>query len=91
MEPSAEILERRFAAQLLTGPPAHSAEAVVERLLAVQAQDARGARLTIRSRSAGLSAADSTAWLRRVTGMTAPQRVDEVQCSDRPARQPGGS
>jgi hypothetical protein len=30
----------------------------VERLLAVQAQDARGARLTVRSRSAGLRAAD---------------------------------
>lgn len=53
-----ELLERRFAAQLLTGAPAGSAEAVVERLLAVQAQDARGARLSIRSRSAGVTAAD---------------------------------
>ncbi len=52
------VLERRFAAQLLSGPPARSVEAVVERLLAVQAQDPRGARLSIRSRSLGLRAAD---------------------------------
>jgi hypothetical protein len=31
---------------------------VVERLLAVQAQDARGARLTVRARSDGLRASD---------------------------------
>jgi hypothetical protein len=48
----------RLAAQQLSGPPARSPEDVVRRLLAVQAQDPRGARLSIRSRSAGLSAAD---------------------------------
>jgi hypothetical protein len=48
----------RFAAQLLTGPPARSPEEVTGRLLAVQGQDPRGARLAIRSRSAGLTAAD---------------------------------
>ena len=48
----------RLHSQLLAGEPAHSVEAVVERLLAVQAQDARGARLAIRSRSAGLKAVD---------------------------------
>ena len=48
----------RFAAQLLSGPPAGSAVEVVERLLAVQGQDARGARLAIRARTAGLTAAD---------------------------------
>jgi hypothetical protein len=44
-------------------PDHRSAEAVVERLLVVQAQDARGARLTVRSRSSGLSAADVDAAL----------------------------
>jgi hypothetical protein len=51
-------MARRFAAQLLTGPPAASAVDVVTRLLAVQGQDPRGARLAIRARSAGLAAAD---------------------------------
>ena len=46
----------RFASQLLTGPPAKDPVAVVERLLAVQAQDPRGARLAIRARSRGLRA-----------------------------------
>jgi Winged helix DNA-binding domain len=48
----------RFAAQLLSGQPAASAVDVVGRLLAVQGQDPRGARLAIRARSAGLTAAD---------------------------------
>lgn len=48
----------RLRAQLLAGPPAPSAAAVCERLLAVQAQDLRGARLAIRSRTRGLIAAD---------------------------------
>ena len=51
-------LAARLRAQLLSGPPAESAPAVVERLLAVQAQDARGARLAVRSRSVGLHASD---------------------------------
>jgi len=49
---------RRLAAQLLTGPPALGVVPVVDRLLAVQAQDLRAARLAIRSRSTGLSVAD---------------------------------
>ncbi len=52
------MITERFAAQLLTGPPAASPEEVTGRLLAVQAQDPRGARLAIRPRSAGLTAAD---------------------------------
>jgi hypothetical protein len=48
----------RLVAQLLAGPPARSPEAVVERLVAVQAQDGRGFRLAVRSRSAGLAASD---------------------------------
>ena len=58
MKNFSELKARRLDAQLLSGPPAGSPEAVVERLLAVQAQDGRGARLTVRSRSAGLRAAD---------------------------------
>ncbi len=52
------MLADRFAAQLLSGPPAGTVVDVVERLLAVQGQDPRGARLAIRARSAGLRAAD---------------------------------
>jgi hypothetical protein len=48
----------RFAAQLLTDRSATSAEQVAERLLAIQAQDPRGARLAIRSRTLGLHASD---------------------------------
>ena len=53
-----DIVGLRLASQLLTGAPARTPEAVVDRLLAVQAQDGRGARLGVRARSAGLVAAD---------------------------------
>ncbi len=49
---------RRLTAQLLAGAPARDPVAVAERLLAVQAQDPRGARLAIRARTAGVTAAD---------------------------------
>ena len=52
------VTAERCAAQLLGGDLAGSAEEVAGRLLAIQAQDLRGARLTVRARSAGLSAAD---------------------------------
>jgi hypothetical protein len=52
------VVAERCRAQLLSGRPATSAEDVVRRLLAVQAQDPRAARLTIRARSRGLVAAD---------------------------------
>jgi hypothetical protein len=52
------VTAERCAAQLLRGDPAGSAEEVAGRLLAIQAQDLRGARLAIRARSAGLSASD---------------------------------
>jgi hypothetical protein len=58
-----DVLARRFSAQLLSGPPARSPVEVAGRLLAVQGQDPRAARLTIRSRSAGLTAADVDAAL----------------------------
>jgi uncharacterized protein YcaQ len=51
-------LAERLTAQALAGEPLRSPEAVAERLLAVQAQDPRGARLAVRSRSEGLRAAD---------------------------------
>ena len=52
------MLPERLTAQLLAGPPAKDPETVVERLLAVQGQDPRGARLAIRARSEGLTASD---------------------------------
>jgi len=55
---SEAVTAQRCVAQLLSGDRAGSVEEVAHRLLAVQAQDPRGARLTIRARSAGLSAAD---------------------------------
>ena len=48
----------RLTSQLLSGPPARDAVAVAERLLAIQGQDPRGARLAVRARTQGLTAAD---------------------------------
>ncbi len=48
---------------MLAGEPARDPVAVARRLLAVQGQDPRGARLAIRARSTGLSAADVDAAL----------------------------
>jgi hypothetical protein len=52
------ILAERLTAQLLAGSPARDPVAVAERLLAIQAQEMRGARLAVRARSEGLSVAD---------------------------------
>ena len=52
------VHRRRLTAQLLAGAPARDPLAVAERLLAIQGQDPRGARLAVRARSRGLSAAD---------------------------------
>jgi hypothetical protein len=52
------VLRARLTAQLLAGPPVRDPVAVAERLLAVQGQDPRGARLAVRARSEGLTAAD---------------------------------
>ena len=72
-----ERADRRLAAQLLVGPPAGGVIQVVDRLLAVQAQDLRAARLAVRARTRGLTAADVdrelgnrtlvVAWLNRGT------------------------
>lgn len=53
-----EVNAERCRAQLLSGPPAASPEEVAQRLLAVQAQDPRGARLAVRARTSGLVAED---------------------------------
>ena len=52
------VLAERLTAQLLSGPPAAGAPDVAGRLLAVQAQDPRGARLAVRVRTCGLTARD---------------------------------
>lgn len=52
------LLAERLTAQALSGEPLGSPEEVAERLLAVQGQDPRGARLAIRARTSGLSSAD---------------------------------
>jgi winged helix DNA-binding protein len=52
------LLAARLTAQLLAGPRAPNAEAVSERVLAVQGQDPRGFRLAVRARTEGVSAAD---------------------------------
>lgn len=51
-------LAERLTAQALAGEPLGSPEEVAERLLAVQGQDPRGARLSVRARTSGLTAAD---------------------------------
>lgn len=53
-----EIVAARLTAQGLSGSPAGDPVAVAERLLAIQGQDPRGARLAIRARTAGLAVAD---------------------------------
>jgi len=55
---TSQTVADRLTSQWLSGPPAATPEEVVTRLLAVQGQDPRGARLSIRSRSQGLTAAD---------------------------------
>ncbi len=53
-----EIVAERISAQGLSGEPLRDVAAVPGLLLAVQGQDARAARLSVRARTAGLSAAD---------------------------------
>jgi hypothetical protein len=58
-----DLRRARAAAQLLHRPPGVGLHDAVRRLLAVQAQDLRSARLALRARAAGLSAADVDAAL----------------------------
>jgi hypothetical protein len=53
-----DVWAERFAAQLLADDPAVGAVAIPTHLLAVQAQDLRSAKLAIRARTQGLTAAD---------------------------------
>jgi hypothetical protein len=57
------VIADRLTAQHLAGRRAASPEQAVDRLLAVQAQDPRGARLSIRARTIGVTAADVDAAL----------------------------
>lgn len=57
MRARAPIAER-LTAQALSGPPLARPVDVAERLLAIQGQDPRGARLAVRARTAGLHASD---------------------------------
>ena len=52
------MIAERLTAQLLAGEPARDPVAVAERLLAIQGQDLRGARLAVRARTSGLSVSD---------------------------------
>jgi len=52
------IFAERFASQALAGKPLRDPVAVAERLLAIQGQDPRGARLAVRARTEGLRASD---------------------------------
>jgi DNA ligase-1 len=62
----------RLAAQRLTGPPARSVLETVGHLLAVQAQDLRGAQLAIRARTAGLTVADVDRAFERIGACAGP-------------------
>jgi hypothetical protein len=53
-----QLLAERLTAQALAGEPLRRPVDVAERLLAVQGQDGRGARLAIRARTTGVGAAD---------------------------------
>jgi hypothetical protein len=53
-----EVHAARITAQGLATRPARDPVAVAERLLAIQGQDARGARLAVRARSEGLGSSD---------------------------------
>jgi len=52
------LAAQRLRAQLLSGAPARTVAGVTGHLLAVQAQDPRGARLAVRARTSGLLATD---------------------------------
>lgn len=57
------VAAARFRAQMLLPPGAESVDEVVDRILAVQAQDARAFRLAVRARSHGTCAGDVDAAL----------------------------
>jgi Winged helix DNA-binding domain len=58
MSSNRQLTAERLTAQGLAGAPLTRPEDVAARLLAVQGQDPRGARLAVRARTSGVSAAD---------------------------------
>ena len=58
MRTDRQLLAERLTAQALAGEPLRRPVDVAERLLAVQGQDGRGARLAIRARTEGVAGAD---------------------------------
>ena len=86
---TAAVLAERLSAQLLSGPRAGAVSDVVRRLLAVQAQDPRGARLAIRARSAGLTAADVDRAL-TIDRSVSSRRSIAARCTWCAARTTGG-
>jgi hypothetical protein len=99
---AAALRARRAAAQLLHRPAGAGAADVVRTLLAVQAQDARAARLALRARTTGLTAAavDAAqtderslvvAWLGRGTlHLVAPEDYPWLLGLTAPAQAAGG-
>ena len=85
---SPQVLAERLTAQLLAGPPARDPVAVAERLLAMQGQDPRGARLAVRARTAGLSAADVDRALTRTARCSSPGSTAArcISCAARTTR-----
>ncbi len=63
LSPAGRRQAQRLAARLLAGPPVAGTAEVAGQLLAVQAQDPRGARLAVRARSRARSAAEVDAAL----------------------------
>jgi uncharacterized protein YcaQ len=53
-----QLMAARYDAQLLSGTPAGDVVTAVGRVLAIQAQDRRGAQLAVRSRTQGITTAD---------------------------------
>ena len=58
MTSTSALIAERLEAQLLSGTPAKDPVGVAERLLAIQGQDPRGARLAVRARSRARTAAE---------------------------------
>ncbi len=58
MRVNRQLIAERLTSQALAGEPLKRPVDVAERLLAVQGQDPRGARLAVRARTHGLNAAD---------------------------------
>jgi hypothetical protein len=72
-------LPERLTTQALAGEPLRSAEQVAERLLAVQGQDPRGARLAVRARTSGVTAADVDRTIEKALTNDGPQTRPQLR------------